>query len=620
MFRPLLSSVPSTTFYVGKASSTHSIMSLNSSFTTSSNTSSDRGMSALPDPQGDCYSQDDIVGEFGKMICPDIQEEVFAFDKTDEEEFGSELYVNIDRFHLTGGGPADSNDIEVGGTREPAQVPDGVSEVDNLGSTMLCSRCGCSYDATDLMEMEIKFCKECRMKENFPDAIIPEMLTVAADKPPVMSISRPGECEDLDSLAVVSGSHQVAEINESKDSRTHLLDDSASVSRMEVEEVSFANGGGEQPTGRCGPPVRGTSNQEPDHFSNHLNTKITEAEGAGISLLLKRSGCTQGLVVQDRAFTVSTVLRYDDLSYVRETSAGTRSSILDGSFSSSSSMDLNSSRQNESQMQRQFSGRKSDSENYRYEVKSQSIESSLSGTHHSPQATGLVTTTPELNFEGTVGDSNNNFSTETAVAPGEQQPGSEVVGTQLPYSSSTRSEVPEEDNSEHAESGRQADALALQLSSHKTDAGPGDDLFACFDNKKDAPKLENCEDLQENVSNETDVKASSALQNAMSGMSVSIFNEMSTATDGSPVSTSEIEVHDCHESVSVSVVVGTSPDPNIPMDEFQESPEPCSSDPVVDILGQSSIIPLYFDLNVFLHPCPIMFLFSNSKDISIWCC
>lgn len=611
MFRPLLSSVPSTTFYVGKTSSTHSITLRNSSITTGSNMSSDRGANVLPDSESNYYNRDDVAGDSGKMLCADTQEEIFAFDEANED-LGSVLCGDIDRGHLTEGGPIDSNDIEVCDAQVPVPVRDDLSEVDDLGSTMLCSLCGCRYDATDLIEMEIRLCKECRMKENFPSAIFQETLAVAADKPPVMASSTPVKSEDPDSLAIaVSESPQIVEMDESKYNGTHLSDDSPSVPHVEVPEVIVANDKGkEQLTGGWGLPVRGTGSQESEHFSNHPNTKVTAAEGAGISLLLKRSSSTKGLVVQGRALAASTILPHDDLSYSRETTTSMRSSMGHRSFSSSSSIDLSLSRQSETRVQRQFSGRRSDIENYRYEVKSQSVESSsISGTSsHSHQAMGLVTTTSGLNIEGSVGDMNKSLSSETAVSSLDQQPGLDVAGTN-PLS--THSAVIQKDNSEHGESGRKMDASALLLSSGVAMDGLGDDFSVCRDNIQETTELENCEDLQENARNETNLKASSAMENATSDTCVSILNEMSASTNVSLVSTSEIEAHDSHHCGAISEVFDKSPDSKIPMDEFQEplkkdtdasTPVPISSDPVVDISGQSSPIPLYFDLKAFLWP------------------
>lgn len=593
MFRPLLSSVPSTTFYVGKMSSTHAITLKNSSVTTSSKTISDQGASVLPHPESNYYCRDDIVGESEKMLCPDIQEEIFAFDKEDEE-LGSEPYGDIHRGHLTKGGPINSDDIEVINAQS-TEVH--LCDVDDLRSTTLCSLCGCSYDATDPIEMEIKLCKECRKKENLPSVALEETLAVAADRPPVMSIGTPEKCENLDSLAMaVFGSPQIEEIDESKYKANGLRDPSAF--HVEVQEDNVINGNGEEHlSGGWGPADGGTSSQESEHLTNHPNTEVAAAEGAGISLLLKRSNSTKGLVVQGRALTASTILPNEDLSYARETTTSMRSSIGHGTFSSSSSIDLSSSRQTETRMQRQFSGKKSDIDNYKYEVKSQGVGSSLSGTSsYSYQAVGLVTATSELNFEGSFGDTGKNISAEMAVASLDEQPFMDVVGTDLAYSSPIQSAVLQEDNSEHGESGKKTNASALQLSGDVADNGPVDDLVACHDDIQETTNLENCEDLQENVRNEANPKASSATENTTLDVCVSVSNEMSASTNGSLVSTSEIEVRDCHQCEARSEVVDTYPNLNIPIDEVEEplkkdtntsNPEPTSSDPIVDIFGQS---------------------------------
>ncbi|KAF2292854.1 hypothetical protein GH714_029384 [Hevea brasiliensis] len=82
MFRPLLSSVPSSTFYVAKANSAHRpLMSRNSSVAISSNASSDQGTSAAPDTDGNDHRLEYMVIESGKTRYSDAQEEVFAFDK-----------------------------------------------------------------------------------------------------------------------------------------------------------------------------------------------------------------------------------------------------------------------------------------------------------------------------------------------------------------------------------------------------------------------------------------------------------------------------------------------------------------------------------------------------------
>jgi hypothetical protein len=85
MFRPLLSSVPTTSFVTGKAHNTSRLMfSRNSSVTTSSNASSEQGGTVAPYTDSDHDQVDYPDGESEKIEGSDIHEEVFAFDKVDE--------------------------------------------------------------------------------------------------------------------------------------------------------------------------------------------------------------------------------------------------------------------------------------------------------------------------------------------------------------------------------------------------------------------------------------------------------------------------------------------------------------------------------------------------------
>lgn len=85
MFRPLLSSVPTTSFVTGKANNTSRPMfSRNSSVTTSSNASSEHGVTIAPYIDSDHDQVDYPDGESEKIEGSDVHEEVFAFDKVDD--------------------------------------------------------------------------------------------------------------------------------------------------------------------------------------------------------------------------------------------------------------------------------------------------------------------------------------------------------------------------------------------------------------------------------------------------------------------------------------------------------------------------------------------------------
>ncbi|KAG6479528.1 hypothetical protein ZIOFF_062994 [Zingiber officinale] len=105
MFRPLLSSVPVTTFHSGKPSSVHRpIFSRNSSRTTSSNSSSELGTSVVLYMQDSDNNQSDQAGDLDRKKVTGLQEDIFVFDKLCE--------LNEDTCHNTSV-PKCGNSIEI---------------------------------------------------------------------------------------------------------------------------------------------------------------------------------------------------------------------------------------------------------------------------------------------------------------------------------------------------------------------------------------------------------------------------------------------------------------------------------------------------------------------------
>ncbi|EYU22568.1 hypothetical protein MIMGU_mgv1a019123mg, partial [Erythranthe guttata] len=84
MFRPLLSSVPSSTFYAGKASGNHqSRTSMNSSITTSSNASSDQATGGAHGTEESEQNREDMTSDCVKGLYPDVDDEVFDMELAD---------------------------------------------------------------------------------------------------------------------------------------------------------------------------------------------------------------------------------------------------------------------------------------------------------------------------------------------------------------------------------------------------------------------------------------------------------------------------------------------------------------------------------------------------------
>lgn len=168
MFRPLLSSVPATTFHSGKPSSVHRpIFSRNSSLTTSSNASSELGTSVALNLQDSDNDQSDLAGDWDRTKVTGLQEDVFVFDKLCE--------INEDTCHNTSV-PKCGNSIEiinmsmfneVESKLDNLTISDGVV-VDTVASQgslyhasekmITCPTCGKYFN---VLEMDENVCQEC---------------------------------------------------------------------------------------------------------------------------------------------------------------------------------------------------------------------------------------------------------------------------------------------------------------------------------------------------------------------------------------------------------------------------------------------------------------------------
>lgn len=431
MFRPLLSSVPSTTFYAGKTNSAHrSLVSRNSSFTTSSNASSDQGTSFALDTEGSDHNHDDMASESDKILYPDIHEEVFAFDKIDvsEENIGHEISDrSIDiQFNETRGPKVDCCpvgseesvhnciDTEVNESSETLKVRADRLESECYENFTICSHCGCRYEPTDQAEKDNRLCPECSSKHNALRVIIPETTLGFAESSSVYSMNmsageKPSSAETVQ-LMIASEVPQERYVG---DSRFSLGEQNADESQTSCSEQiqnhvqqsplpsSLLEGGGQKPANQLEIEQSGVEYNSPDsdvvdqqfhNYNGGRNLKVDLLEGTGISVLLKRTSSSKGPVVQGRTFTATTI-SYDDLSLARESVNSIRSSSGHGSYSASSSVDFSLARQTEFRVQRQFSGKKLDVEyGYDIRIKPQSTESSFSGTsNHSHHGLGLTT-------------------------------------------------------------------------------------------------------------------------------------------------------------------------------------------------------------------------------------
>lgn len=613
MFRPLLSSVPSSTFYVGKAGSTHrSMVSRNSSVTTSSNTSSDHGTGTVLDTEGIDQNHDDMTCESGRGTYPTVDEEIFEFDKVDtaNEDTGSGIYAahqslnvpvsDIDVGAIVESGHANAEDNCLDSVIEEVTA---ASEVDGFRDTVLCSICGCQYDASGSVENEENLCPKCRKIDNI---FLEADMVVAEDFTPT-PIDTPGKHQHLDQvklLMVESESQEVIDVEEPKvllgeeyihqsesfskeQSQVHLLENSSprhliagDNERYSDEREIFA------PRVGSSPSHADATNQELQ-YTDHNKINVTEA--AGISLLLKRSSSSKGHVIQGRTYTVSAIPR-DDLSYARDSTTSMRSSYGRESVSGSSSVDFSSSRQTDVRMHRQLSGLKSESENYKYDIKTQSIGSSFSGSsNHASRRFGLAASTHDSS-EDHVGNEDTDAE-ESILASLEKKHALEMTDA---VHTSTMSTSYGEDTFESNESSTALNASTTDLSSHAIGMGLEDSTVASS-NVRDTISLENRAVLQNNSRVIIDTEASAvAAPGSSAGEGSDLLIPGASALDCSDVpadrslvSSSEMETMDGQSrTLSESVHKSESKSPETLDAEMNASaPELKTSDHRHGILG-----------------------------------
>ncbi|RDX94679.1 hypothetical protein CR513_22899, partial [Mucuna pruriens] len=603
MFRPLLSSVPSTTFYAGKTNSTNrSLVSRNSSVTTSSNASSDQGTTFALDIEGSDHNQDDMASETDKILYPDIHEEVFASDKIDalnaniKQEINREsidILQNETRDPKTVFGPNESEDYishihidtRVNENSEISHVRGDISEIGSFENTALCSHCGCCYEVINQAEKNIGLCPECRRKATLLRVIIPETTLAVFEDPSLITTNMPKEEKSLSELPRETnvgdlrfpyGERDVEESQTSCSELNQVHSQQNSPLPNLLLEVGRQTSGNQLETNQSGVDCKKPDNEfgNQHHYSDRPTLNMDPMEGTGISVLLKRSSSNKGPVVQGRTFTATTI-SYDDLSLARESVNSFRSSTRPGSYSASSSIDLSSTRQTEFRVQRQLSGRKLDVDcGYDLRIKPPSTTSSFSGaSNHSHHELGLAT-------QETAGSTECGFVEEVPRVLQEMQ-ASENTVTDVIDASSIDSVV-EEDKFEYDDSSRVNNACSSKVLSQAAVVQFDDNLVASFPNNGDCISHENADDHSNNargVSNtEASVKAPELSSHEKHDMQNSNINELDAlvTTNCSTITESEIEGENYCENN-----IGTVNDDlsKSALDDFRE---PSSQNPSTD--------------------------------------
>lgn len=601
------------------------MISRNSSVTTSSNASSDQGASVAHETEGSDHHQDDMTSDGGKVLYPNVQEEVFAFDKVDAQDEEVELDRHDKTSNLRIGGvdidPAiacnpdacgDFNhhgiDVEINPTSNALSAQGDSSEVGSYENTRLCSKCGVRYRVIEPIERDIYLCTDCRKQNDLATVINPETIMIVAENSSMLSMKISEEIKPFDELkppmnipelpseVIDMVEHRVSEqeqnivqspTSSSEQSQKYSRENSLVRSLMEGGEqrLNYAQEMG-QPSVVSDLSDRETIGQQLLISNDYSDAKVDSSEGAGISLLLKRSNSRKGPVVQSRTFT-ATNIPYEDLSYARDSGNSLRSSIGHGSGSVSSSIDFNSSRQSETRVQRQLSGRKSDMENYRYDVntKPQSIGSFLSGSsNYTHQAFGLARSMHE-NFEISVDDMKCDDVEGSMVTSQSEVLTSENKEVDVTNTSFTDAAITEEGNFGCNGSGRTMDASTSELSSHTASVQSEQNSVASFPNYEDCVSYENGEDITKITRSISDGEASVIIPESSHGEKPPILDADLDGVDfpevpaySSLATITEIEIENNCQSLPSSQMGDVSPKSISIVNEFQQSSVPMSSD------------------------------------------
>ncbi|XP_072969782.1 uncharacterized protein [Typha angustifolia] len=488
MFRPLLSSVPATTFSTAKASyMRRPIFSRNSSLTTSSNASSEHGTTVAPDFNDNDHDQNDLMTGLRNMEDPGNQDEVFLFDKVDEKDEVSgtspgKLEYN---YSLSDGVVSTKNDTDPMTVVAPESshllVGDD-SEDYNCRTEVTCLKCGKVFRTIEAGQ-NTDICKECA-KEHY-------IASEASVTDPPMTLKETTHSE-LPSAAYQHSELQlethVGELSEKNEMTNQIIRNLEEGSYCSSEYQSLVNSEqGPYCSSECHPlqgvmdelkrrlssqkldgkqevdALQSDSDNKQEEQSSHQSLRIDSPEGTGISVvLLQRSSSSKWPVVQGRALSAASIL-CSDPSYVRDKTSSLRCSIGKDS-ASTSSIDLGPYRRIESHHQRQQSIDKGEMDSLisNYGVKVEDTALSVSCilvkptedlSHIKIESEGSFDSSQNLDYEA---------SRETILVNEDNNKAMESTGNIAGLSSSSGQVFPDRDASLHADVCRELDAETPQ--------------------------------------------------------------------------------------------------------------------------------------------------------------
>ncbi|XP_019059528.1 PREDICTED: flocculation protein FLO11-like isoform X2 [Tarenaya hassleriana] len=348
MFRSLLSSAPTSSFYIGKSSSNYPIFSRDTSMKTRNATGPDPFATFVDDCESKSYS--------------DAQEDVFAYDKVEglvkEKVPGNHdilpdghcsISENMNGFDPTLPG-VESHRLVGDEVLKSSDVIHAENETVTDEYVEICSECRCQFRAVGPADTDVKLCPECRKILNVSDAT-----DLVAISPPKSSINLSEKLNPSDAVNTrVPASHPLLQDSEENMQQWWISDNQARQSCLQEDNHVVMSTIEKSSEEKVNTPekvnqhsVSGLDMDPEDRLLREcLDIHIDSSEAAGISVLLKRSVSGKGPVLQGRTF-VASPKPFENLSYTRDSASNLRSSVGYGTVSESSSVDYGPTRQTE---------------------------------------------------------------------------------------------------------------------------------------------------------------------------------------------------------------------------------------------------------------------------------
>ncbi|CAL9048185.1 unnamed protein product [Musa banksii] len=370
MFRPLLSSVPATTFYVGKTTHETTFSRSLSQFT-NHNASTINDLNYAADVEDSDHAQSDLAGESEKIKDSKTQEVPMSnFDEISEDNcyhaLSGKLRGGTKGFDQGMNKEDDVQELESSAGETALQSSD-IAPCSGIGSYVACLICGKHFLIIDVDGYK-DICQECaatdklldsRGQRGDPDKATDVTGNDSLDSPDSKVHLQMGMAEhpDKNQSEFLLGKHQCnckQDVNLFPDNcppqiaidvgLEHLpeqvMNSLINVGDQRLREQLMNSLDGESPKEATGRYIPQLSN--PTAYSS-LTFDI--AEGTGISaLVMKRSSSIKWPAVQRRAYSATSII-CSDPSYSRDNFSGMKCNTGRESSSASSSIDLGSSAQ-----------------------------------------------------------------------------------------------------------------------------------------------------------------------------------------------------------------------------------------------------------------------------------